>query len=56
MREGVLDVTLDGMTSRIGPGSVAYVASNVQHAVRNSGDSPAQYFVVALGAEQQEKK
>lgn len=49
MREGTIEVTIEGKTSRIGPGSVAYVASNQEHGVRNPGPGHAQYFVFALG-------
>ena len=49
MREGTLEVTIAGKASRIGPGSVAYVASNQEHGVRNPGPGHAQYFVFALG-------
>jgi|SRR5579859_207487 len=51
MREGTIEVTIEGKTSRIGPGSVAYVASNQEHGVHNPGPSHAQYFVFALGTE-----
>lgn len=51
IREGTLDVTLAGKTTQIGPGSVAYVASNVEHGIRNVGSSYAQYFVIALGTD-----
>lgn len=51
VREGSVEVTLSGKTSTIGPGSVAYMASNVQHGIRNTGSTPAQYFVMALGSE-----
>lgn len=49
IREGAVAVTINGQTSRIGPGSVAYIASNDLHGIRNVGESHAQYFVVALG-------
>lgn len=49
IREGALAVTLGGKTTRIGPGSVAYVASNVEHGIRNVGNAFAEYFVIALG-------
>ena len=51
MREGTLEVTIDGRSSRLSPGSVAYVASNEEHGVKNPGPSHAQYFVIALGSE-----
>jgi quercetin dioxygenase-like cupin family protein len=49
MEKGTLDVTIDGHTTRLTPGSVAYVASNHEHGWKNPGDSPTQYFVIALG-------
>ena len=52
MREGELEVTITGKTTRLGPGSVAFVASNQEHGVRNPGTTHAQYFVLALGKEQ----
>lgn len=52
IREGTLTVTIDGRTSQIGPGSVAYVASNALHGIRNTGHRHAQYFVVALGRDE----
>jgi quercetin dioxygenase-like cupin family protein len=51
IREGTLEVTIAGRASRLGPGSVAYVASNDEHGIRNAGAAHAQYFVIALGAE-----
>jgi quercetin dioxygenase-like cupin family protein len=51
VREGTLEVTIDGRSARLGPGSVAFVASGAEHGVRNPGRSPAQYFVLALGSE-----
>ncbi|MGH9449915.1 MAG: cupin domain-containing protein [Terriglobia bacterium] len=51
IREGTLEVTLSGKSSRIGPGSVAYVASNLEHGIRNVGSSNARYFVLALGTD-----
>jgi len=49
VREGALEVTIAGTPSRLGPGSVAFVASNDEHGVRNPGTAPAQYFVLAIG-------
>jgi quercetin dioxygenase-like cupin family protein len=49
LERGTVDVTIDGHTTRLTPGSVAYVASNHLHGWKNAGDGPAEYFVVALG-------
>ena len=49
IREGTLEVTIRGQATRLGPGSVAFVASNDEHGVRNPGTTPAEYFVAALG-------
>ena len=49
MREGTLEVTISGKSTPLGPGSVGFVGSNDEHGVRNSGSTPAEYFVVAFG-------
>jgi quercetin dioxygenase-like cupin family protein len=49
IREGTMEVTIAGNTSRLGPGSVAFVASNEEHGWRNVGETRARYFVLALG-------
>ncbi len=51
IREGTLAVTISGKTSELGPGSVAFVASNEEHGWRNIGKSRARYMVMALGME-----
>jgi len=51
IREGTLEVTIAGKSATLGPGSVAYVASNEEHGWRNVGTARAQYFVLALGRE-----
>jgi len=51
IREGTMEVTITGRTSTLGPGSVAWVASNEEHGWRNVGTTRAKYFVVALGRE-----
>jgi XRE family transcriptional regulator, regulator of sulfur utilization len=47
---GAVDVTMEGRTTRLGPGSVLYVASNVDHMAFNPGTVPARYFALQLGA------
>jgi mannose-6-phosphate isomerase-like protein (cupin superfamily) len=49
LKNGILDATFGGETTRLGPGSVIYMASNVEHGWKNPGTEPAEYFVIALG-------
>ncbi|MDQ6678269.1 MAG: cupin domain-containing protein [Acidobacteriota bacterium] len=49
IREGALEVTIAGKSTTLGPGSVAYVASNEEHGWRNTGTGRASYFVMAFG-------
>lgn len=49
IREGAVEMTISGNTTKLGPGSVSYVASNEEHGVRNTGTVRASYFVLALG-------
>ncbi len=49
LREGTVEVTIEGKTTRIEPGSVAYVASNEEHGWRNVGTTPAKYYVIGIG-------
>jgi quercetin dioxygenase-like cupin family protein len=49
LREGTLEVTVGTKTSRLGPGSAVYIASNEEHGWKNVGASAAKYFVMALG-------
>jgi quercetin dioxygenase-like cupin family protein len=51
IREGTLEVTISGRSAKLGPGSVAFVASNEEHGWRNVGSGRAHYFVLALGRE-----
>ncbi len=48
VKEGRLEVHLNGETQVAGPGSVFFYASNDAHAVRNVGDTRATYWVVNL--------
>jgi mannose-6-phosphate isomerase-like protein (cupin superfamily) len=50
MREGTLELTVNGKTYPLGPGAVGFVRSNEEHGVKNVGTTPANYFVVAVGA------
>lgn len=48
IRQGTLEFTIEGKSSKAGPGSVAFIASNDQHGVQNVGGDHAQYFVLAV--------
>jgi len=49
IREGTLEVTISGKATRLGAGSVAFVASGEHHGWQNVGTTRAKYFVMALG-------
>ena len=45
IKEGTLEVTINGESKRAGPGSVFFYASNDLHGMKNVGDTVATYFV-----------
>jgi len=45
VKEGTVEVLMNGEWRRCGPGSVIFHASNVLHGMRNTGDGPATYHV-----------
>ena len=49
IREGNVELTVNGASYRLGPGSVGFVHSNDEHGIKNVGTGPATYFVVAVG-------
>ena len=49
VREGTVELTINGKSSRFGAGSVGFVRSNEEHGIKNVGTTPATYFVVAIG-------
>jgi XRE family transcriptional regulator, regulator of sulfur utilization len=46
VKEGTVEVLVDGQLKRVGPGSVVFNASNQLHSLRNVGDGPATYHVI----------
>jgi quercetin dioxygenase-like cupin family protein len=49
IREGTVELTVNGTNYRLGPGGVGFVHSNDEHGIKNVGTSAATYFVVAVG-------
>ena len=48
VNEGTIEVTIADAVSVLGPGSVAYVESNVEHGWKNVGKTRARYYVLTL--------
>jgi mannose-6-phosphate isomerase-like protein (cupin superfamily) len=49
IREGTVELTVEGKSTQMGPGSVGFVRTNEEHGIKNIGTQPATYFVVAIG-------
>jgi len=48
VKEGMLDVTINGVTTRAGAGSIFFYGSNDEHGMRNVGDTMASYYVIRV--------
>ena len=49
IREGTVELTINGASRRLGAGGLGFVHSNEEHGIKNVGTGPATYFVVAIG-------
>jgi quercetin dioxygenase-like cupin family protein len=49
IRAGTVELTVNGTSYSLGPGSVGFVHSNDEHGIKNVSTAPASYFVVAIG-------
>ena len=49
VREGTVQLTINGTTHVIGAGGIGFVRSNEEHGIKNVGQVPANYYVVAIG-------
>lgn len=48
IKEGSVEALVNGQwTNPLGPGSIIFQASNIEHAIRNAGDGPATYIVIS---------
>jgi quercetin dioxygenase-like cupin family protein len=48
IRTGTLTVTVNGKPQVLGPGSIAFFASNEEHSVKNTGSTQANYTVFRI--------
>ncbi|MCX6950929.1 MAG: cupin domain-containing protein [Verrucomicrobia bacterium] len=48
VKEGVMEVTINGVTRRGGPGSIFFYGSNDEHGMKNVGGTVASYHVVRI--------
>ncbi len=46
IKEGTVEALVAGTWVKLGPGSVVFQASNVEHAIRNAGETTATYHVI----------
>jgi quercetin dioxygenase-like cupin family protein len=46
LRQGTVEVLINGEWMRVGPGSVVFFASNQLHGLRNVGNEPVVYHVI----------
>ena len=53
MQEGTCELTINGVTRRMGPGDIGIVNAGDLHYVRNAGSTRCTYFVVTLGPPEQ---
>lgn len=48
VKEGTMEVTINGVTKRGGPGSIFFYGSNDEHGMKNVGGTTASYHVVRI--------
>ena len=51
VKEGELDVTINGHTQHAGAGSIFFYGSNDEHGMKNTGTIPATYHVIRIVTE-----
>ena len=55
IKEGTVESTVNGITKRVGPGSVIFQASNQLHGLKNVGTTQAVYHVIKWKTEKTPK-
>jgi quercetin dioxygenase-like cupin family protein len=50
IREGTVELTINGIGHRVGPGGLGFVHSDEEHGIKNVGTGSATYYVVAIGS------
>jgi mannose-6-phosphate isomerase-like protein (cupin superfamily) len=53
VREGICELTTNGLTRRMSAGDIGLCCAGDLHYVRNAGDTPCIYFVVTVGPPEQ---
>jgi quercetin dioxygenase-like cupin family protein len=48
IKEGTVDVTINGRTQQAGPGAILFFSSNDEHGLKNTGATPATYYVMRV--------
>ena len=51
VKEGLMEVTINGVTTRGGPGSIFFYGSNDEHGMKNVGTTMATYHVIRMVTE-----
>lgn len=46
VKAGTIEAVQNGVTNHVGPGGVIFEASNEYHSLRNTGETPATYYVI----------
>ncbi|HEY0161788.1 MAG TPA: cupin domain-containing protein [Edaphobacter sp.] len=49
VQSGTLDLTINGVPHRMSAGDIGICVAGEKHYIQNAGDTPATYFVVAVG-------
>ena len=53
---GTVETLVDGVWKKVTPGGIIFNASNVMHALRNIGDTPATYHVINITTDRTPKE